>query len=438
MAKIVLDPGHGGVKKVGGSSPNNAVGPTGLLEKTVTLDVAKRASALLQGKGHTVKLTRTTDDNLGLEDRADTAKKIVAPVFVSIHLNGFNKSTQGTETICDTVHLTISADLCRAVQKRMVAATGYNDRNAGHAGGVKRQSLGVLLPGRHHTKTACCLVEISFMDVAAEEARLRTGVYLDKIAKGLADGITDYLSAAHLEAAAGPAFGDGFEAQGQKGSLPKAAKAEATESTDSAKRSKSKAPASKAKKRPSAASMNDKKEFAEVDIGAGFDPDSPLESLEFADGLESGGGFDLSAFRTFVAGLNLRHFSAEELLFMGNSNAPGTSCAGRNSPPPPSLWPRITNTAKMLDEIRARLGASCRILSAYRALPYNTCIGGESASLHMQFNAIDFRCDTGTPTQWRDVARAVRSSKPAFTGGIGLYSTFIHIDTRGSIANWNG
>jgi phosphoserine aminotransferase len=30
---IVIDPGHGGSKTVGGSSPNNATGPTGLLEK---------------------------------------------------------------------------------------------------------------------------------------------------------------------------------------------------------------------------------------------------------------------------------------------------------------------------------------------------------------------------------------------------------------------
>ncbi|MGO8124271.1 YcbK family protein [Rhizobium ruizarguesonis] len=91
----------------------------------------------------------------------------------------------------------------------------------------------------------------------------------------------------------------------------------------------------------------------------------------------------------------------------------------------------------MLDEIRQRLGASCRILSAYRAPAYNSCIGGESASLHVSYNAIDFRCTSGTSTQWRDVARAVRSSNPAFKGGIGFYSSFVHIDTRGSIANWN-
>lgn len=437
MAKIVLDPGHGGTSTVGGSSPNNAVGPTGLLEKTVTLDVAKRAASLLQAKGHTVKLTRTNDQNIGLRERAAVAKSTSSPAFVSIHLNGFDNATQGTETICDTVHLTISADLCRAVQKRMVAATGHNDRNATHPGGVKRQSLGVLKPDRHHPRTACCLVEISFMDVGAEETRLKTSAYLDKIAKALSDGVSDYLSAANLESPAGAVFGDGFEAQGKRGRLPRGAgRKAATQSKTSAsrvnKRAATESSSSGSKKRALSRSMNDKKEFSKVEIGIGFDPDTATESLE------SMPGFDMQAFKAFVAGLGLRHFGPEELLFMGNSNAAGASCAGRNSPPPANLWPRIANTARMLDEIRHRIGASCRILSAYRAPAYNSCIGGESASLHMSFNAIDFRCTSGTSTQWRDLARTVRSSNPAFKGGIGLYSSFVHIDTRGTIANWNG
>jgi len=225
------------------------------------------------------------------------------------------------------------------------------------------------------------------MDVAVEEVRLKTSAYVDEIAKALSDGIADYLSAANLESSAGTVFGDGFEAQGKKGSLPHGA------GKETAKESKT-SPSDR--KLASSRAMNDKKEFSEVEIGA------------------------------------------EELLFMGNSNAAGAPCSGLNSLPPANLWPRIANTAKMLDEIRHRLGASCRILSAYRSPAYNSCVGGESASLHMSFNAIDFRCASGTPAEWRDVARAVRSSKPAFKGGIGFYSSFVHIDTRGSIANWNG
>ncbi len=457
MAKIVLDPGHGGTTKIGGSSPNNAIGPTGLLEKTVTLDLAQRAEALLKAKGHTVTLTRKTDKNLGLADRAKVAKSSAAPVFLSIHLNGLDGKVQGTETICHLTHNSLSADLCRAVQKRVVAATGHKDRNAGHPGGVKRQALGVLKPSLHHVQTGCCLLEVSFMDVPAEEARLKTQAYLNKIAKAIADGIVDHVGAGGTVSAMKgmkgvQEFEDGFSAEGGKGSLPSSVKgmagkkspAKKKKAAKAAKKSAKKAAAAKPDKAPAAAKlakgpatgMNDVHEFSTVEIGAGFDPDAPgLGMAKSGLGLTS---FNMEAFRAFVDTLDLRHFTADELLFMGGSNQPGGACAGRNNPPPQTLWPRIANTAKMLDEIRQRLNAKCTILSAYRSLAYNGCVGGEPGSLHMQYNAIDFRCVSGSPTQWRAIARDVRASASRFTGGIGIYSSFVHIDTRGSIANWEG
>jgi N-acetylmuramoyl-L-alanine amidase len=56
----------------------------------------------------------------------------------------------------------------------------------------------------------------------------------------------------------------------------------------------------------------------------------------------------------------------------------------------------------------------------------------------MKFNAIDFSCSAGTPEIWRRVADKLRSSDKRFVGGIGVYPTrgFLHIDTRGKIANW--
>jgi N-acetylmuramoyl-L-alanine amidase len=43
MAVVVIDAGHGGASKVGGSSANNATSPSGLLEKQLTLAVARQA-----------------------------------------------------------------------------------------------------------------------------------------------------------------------------------------------------------------------------------------------------------------------------------------------------------------------------------------------------------------------------------------------------------
>src|SRR4051794_34133374 len=110
MAMIVLDPGHGGPKRIDNSDANHAKGPSGLLEKTVTLDIAKRMKDRLDNAGHTVVLTRSSDKNLSLAGRAHVAKKRKAPVFVSIHFNGFDGKTQGTETFCHTMHSQISAD----------------------------------------------------------------------------------------------------------------------------------------------------------------------------------------------------------------------------------------------------------------------------------------------------------------------------------------
>lgn len=215
MATIVIDPGHGGLKPVGGSDPNHAQGPSGLLEKTITLDIGKRVADSLVQKGHQVVLTRTGDTNLGLADRAKFAKDRRAPVFVSIHFNGFDHKVQGTETFCHLQHSALSAALCRHVQAGAVNATGLNDRNAGAPGGVKTQALGVLNPVNHDNQTACVLCEVSFMDVPAEDARLQTTAYKNRVANGIASGIGAFLGEAlqatpEAMAMALPEFEDGY------------------------------------------------------------------------------------------------------------------------------------------------------------------------------------------------------------------------------------
>ncbi len=89
MPIVVIDPGHGGSEKLGGSSPSNAAGPCGLLEKTVTLRVARAARTALRAAGVGVVLTRGRDVNLGLLARAIVAREARAAAFVSIHFNGW-------------------------------------------------------------------------------------------------------------------------------------------------------------------------------------------------------------------------------------------------------------------------------------------------------------------------------------------------------------
>src|SRR5262245_38293605 len=119
--KVVIDAGHGGPSKppkVGGSSWNNATGPTGLLEKTATLQVAKAAKKEFEGSGIELLMTRETDVNLAIIARANVAKQARAQVFVSIHFNAAppdSPPAQGTETWIGTSPSDRSRKLASAV-----------------------------------------------------------------------------------------------------------------------------------------------------------------------------------------------------------------------------------------------------------------------------------------------------------------------------------
>src|SRR4051812_43859141 len=163
---IVLDPGHGGGAKVGGSSANNAVGPNGLLEKNLTLDVARRVASLLAGDGR-VLMTRAADVNLSLKARAEVARKNGAAVFLSVHLNGFPKpGVDGTETWVTKDATRRSRDFAASVLKCLLPVTKVADR------GVREEDFGVLRTSRHLSTTAACLAEIAFLTNPAQAKRL--------------------------------------------------------------------------------------------------------------------------------------------------------------------------------------------------------------------------------------------------------------------------
>lgn len=142
-------------------------------------------------------------------------------------------------------------------------------------------------------------------------------------------------------------------------------------------------------------------------------------------------------FAAYVATLGLRYFTADELLFLGSSNAAG-KCKGLNDYPPEVFWKNIAPTAAVLDKLREELAAPIHVLSVYRAPAYNKCLDGTAAnSFHMRFQAIDFVCDVGSPSTWAAKLREYRN-RGVFSGGIGVYSSFVHVDTRGVNANWTG
>ncbi|MBW2175315.1 MAG: N-acetylmuramoyl-L-alanine amidase [Deltaproteobacteria bacterium] len=93
VKRVVIDPGHGGFD-------SGAVGPTGLKEKDVALDIAQRVNQKISETGRIKSfLTRTGDYYIPLSDRTVIANQYQADLFVSIHINANeNRKAHGCET----------------------------------------------------------------------------------------------------------------------------------------------------------------------------------------------------------------------------------------------------------------------------------------------------------------------------------------------------
>lgn len=180
---LVIDPGHGGSAQADGSSPNNAVGPNGLMEKDLTLEIATRAAQALTGRA-TVILTRSGDTNLSLSARAEVARQNRAVLFLSIHFNGFSDpQVNGTEVFVARSASQASRDFAQTILRCLLPVTQARDR------GVREADMGVLLPERHDPATAACLAEISFLTNPQEAARLGQEAYRQQIATALAEAV---------------------------------------------------------------------------------------------------------------------------------------------------------------------------------------------------------------------------------------------------------
>jgi len=137
-------------------------------------------------------------------------------------------------------------------------------------------------------------------------------------------------------------------------------------------------------------------------------------------------------FQSFLDRNRIQFFTAREVLFLGASNA----WLKLNTAPDPSLWPNILPALAAADELRRRLGRPVQILSAYRNPSYNRAIGGALRSQHTQFRALDLTARVPIP-ELAKLAKQIRQEK-LFTGGIGTYPGFIHIDSRATNTDWRG
>jgi lysozyme len=127
----------------------------------------------------------------------------------------------------------------------------------------------------------------------------------------------------------------------------------------------------------------------------------------------------------------IKYFNVDEVFFRGASDKK----LKLNTEPPEKLWDNMWRTIEVADKARHKHGKPIKIASAYRSPKYNKAIGGATKSQHVQFNALDLK--TSAPKTLHKILLDMRN-KGEFKGGLGLYKTFVHIDTRGNNADWRG
>ncbi len=219
IGKIVIDPGHGG-------HDTGTIGPHGLLEKDLVLDVAHRLGKLLDTRlGAQVIYTRSDDTFVPLETRTAIANQEQADLFVSIHANSSrDRDARGVETYY--LNFTSSEDALEVAARenavseksihelqdlvKKIALRDKIDESREFAGdvqhalynglgtkntsirdrGVKKAPFIVLIGANMPS----ILAEISFVSNPVDERHLRTAAYRQKIAESLYRGISRYVS----------------------------------------------------------------------------------------------------------------------------------------------------------------------------------------------------------------------------------------------------
>jgi N-acetylmuramoyl-L-alanine amidase len=229
--RIVIDAGHGG-------HDTGTIGPTGLMEKDLCLDVALRLGKLIEQKlpGADVVYTRSDDTFIPLEERTHIANEAKADLFISIHANSSpDHAARGVETyylnlkgspeamevaarenavsdegihdledlvkkIARTEKIDESKEFAEDVQdslsKRM-QRTAKVVRNRG----VRKAPFVVLIGA----DMPSILTEISFLSNPADEQLLKKPDHRQRIAEGVFQGVSDYLQSLNSMAMDGAA-----------------------------------------------------------------------------------------------------------------------------------------------------------------------------------------------------------------------------------------
>jgi N-acetylmuramoyl-L-alanine amidase len=218
VARIVIDPGHGGFD-------TGTIGPSGLEEKDLVLDIGLRLRKLIETQTNSeVFMTRSTDKFIPLEERTAIANEDGADLFISIHANASrDHSVRGIETYFlnftsdpealrlaarenatsqESVHqlqnliqkialnnkIEESQELARDIQAGLYKRMSRVSRGI-HNRGVRKAPFVVLIGANMPS----ILSEISFLSNPHSERLLKSPSYREQVAKALFNGIENYI-----------------------------------------------------------------------------------------------------------------------------------------------------------------------------------------------------------------------------------------------------
>lgn len=219
IGKIVIDAGHGG-------HDTGTIGPNGLMEKDLVLDVALKLGKILEDRmGAEVVYTREDDTFIPLETRTAIANKEQADLFISIHANSSSDAeARGIETYY--LNFTSSPDALEVAARenavseksihelqdlvKKIALKEKIEESREFALDVQKSLYGGLViksPGLHDrgvkkapfvvligANMPSILAEISFVSNPTDERKLKTSEYRQRVAESLYKGIAKYVS----------------------------------------------------------------------------------------------------------------------------------------------------------------------------------------------------------------------------------------------------
>lgn len=216
VRRVIVDPGHGGTDP-------GAMTPSGLREKDLTLEIGRSLAAELRAASFVVMMTRTGDDTISLQERADFANRAGGDLFLSIHVNsipvaerrgvetfylgaaedpaverlaGAENLTSGyaladyrrlLEGIYSDVRHEQSRRFALAIQARLVAAMQAHNPTLQDRG-VKRAPFVVLID----TTMPAVLAEVACMSNHDDVELLSDAGYRQGIARALAQGVQTF------------------------------------------------------------------------------------------------------------------------------------------------------------------------------------------------------------------------------------------------------